>query len=99
MFGRSHHVELLGVVLLRPLVVAWGLHDGRIRGGLISCWRRRTAIASALSRTGWLAEGVASLVFRGAASRPSVMSRGMGGRMVVAWGAGVRACAEEMWCR
>jgi hypothetical protein len=65
MFGGSHHVELLVmVVLLRPLIVAWGLHDGRIRGGLISCWRRRAAIASALSRisvAGWLAEGVASL--------------------------------------
>lgn len=45
MFGGSHHVELLVVVMLRPLVVAWGLHDGRIRGELISCWRRRAAIA------------------------------------------------------
>ena len=40
--GWSYHVE----VVLRPLVVALGLHDGRIRGGLMSCWRRRTAIAS-----------------------------------------------------
>lgn len=43
MFSRSHHVEVfVAVMLLRPLVVAWGLHDGCIRGGLISCWRRRT---------------------------------------------------------
>ena len=54
-FGRSHHVELLVVVLLRPLVVVWGLHGGCIRGGLISCWRRRAAIASALSRIAGLA--------------------------------------------
>jgi hypothetical protein len=26
------------LVLLHPLVVAWGLHGGIIRGGLIACW-------------------------------------------------------------
>jgi len=37
---RAHHVEvlLMLLVLLHPLVVAWGLHGGCIRGGLIACW-------------------------------------------------------------
>ena len=42
---RAHHVERmleLAVVLLRPLVVALGLHGGYIRGGFIACWGRRT---------------------------------------------------------
>jgi hypothetical protein len=82
MLCRAHHVELLMVVLLRPLVVAWGLHDGRNRGGLISCWRRRAAIASALSRQSCCGGSCESRVFRGAASGPRRMSRGMVGRMV-----------------
>jgi hypothetical protein len=36
---RADHVEVVVVlVLLHPLVVAWGLHGGIIRGGLIACW-------------------------------------------------------------
>jgi hypothetical protein len=36
---------VLIVVLLRPLVVAWGLHGGGyIRGGLIACWSGRGAM-------------------------------------------------------
>jgi hypothetical protein len=51
----------------------------------------RAAIASALSRIAGLAEGVARLECFGVrASLPSLMSRGMGGRM------GSVACAEEM---
>lgn len=35
---------LLVVVLLHPLVVAWGLHGGCIRGGLIACWSGRCVV-------------------------------------------------------
>jgi hypothetical protein len=40
----AHGIEgmlMVVVVLLRPLVVACGLHGGYIRGGLIACWRGR----------------------------------------------------------
>ena len=51
---RAHHIERMleiVVVLLRPLVVALGLHGGYIRGGLIACWSgRRAMMMRALSR-------------------------------------------------
>jgi len=57
----------------------------------------RAAIASALSRIAGLAEGVARLECFGVrASLPSLMSRGMGGRMGSVGAAGMQACAEEM---
>jgi hypothetical protein len=47
----AEHVEVVVVLLLlHPLVVAWGLHGGIIRGGLlIACWSGLCAMR-ALSR-------------------------------------------------
>lgn len=74
--GRAHHIEV--VVLLRPLVVAWGLHGGCIRGGLIACWGGPGAMR-ALSR-GAVEAGTGDCGVGCAASGPrsTRMSRGSG---------------------
>lgn len=48
----AHHVEVVLLLVVRPLVVAWALHDGRLRGGLIACWSGLGAMR-ALSRPLW----------------------------------------------
>lgn len=84
---RAHHIEgmlVLIVVLLRPLVVAWGLHGGGcIRGGLIACWSGRGAMMMRASERALSRElstgGGARLGWRVTAEGPRMeMSRGGG---------------------
>ena len=70
---------MLIVEVLRPLVVALGLHGGHIRGGLIACWSGG-AMLRALSR---------ELVVDGRAARLSVTVEGP--RMVMPRGDRSRA--------